>query len=546
MLKRSIVAPVLAGAVALASGGWLVRHEPAHSSTDGAHLFDQVLQYVAATSVDEHSSGELYRMATQGMVEGLGDPHSTYLTAEDYAKLHVQTTGEYAGLGISIGRHDGWITAVGVLPGTPAEHAGIQVGDRLVSVDGRSTEGWMPDEMVRNLRGGDGVPVVVGVQSPGSTAPHDVRMVRREIHVRSVPYSYLMPGGVGYVDLTVFAQTSTAEVRDAVTRLRAQGMRALVLDLRGNPGGLLDEGVSVADLFLPAGKTIVETHARDPRENESFRAQTDEQFAGLPMVVLVDAYTASAAEIVSGALQDHDRALVLGEPSYGKGSVQTLFPLSGGSFLKLTTAKWYTPSGRSIQKAHEADAEDAADDSDDGASADSVQAPIAASAPDTAHRVAFRTDAGRVVYGGGGIVPDVVVLPDTADAVTRAFLAVAQKQATRFNDVVFAYAVQYAHAHPELTPGFAVTEAMRAELAGRLRAAGIDATPEQFRGAAGFLDRRLARDVALARWGQAAAAKREDESDPVLTRAAGLLRASPTQAALFRAARSTPAGAPRG
>jgi carboxyl-terminal processing protease len=528
---RMVIAPLLAVGVAVATGGWLGQRHSRTARGSGEHLFGQVLEYVAATSADAHSPAELYRMATGGMVDVLGDPHSAYLTPEQYARLHVQTTGEYAGLGITIGRHEGWITAVGVLPGTPSDRAGIRVGDRLVAVDGRSTDGWTPEEMVANLRGGEGQAVVLGVRSTPSGPARDVRMVREEIHVRSVPYAYLLGDGIGYANLTVFSQTSTDELRAAVQRLRGEGMRSLVLDLRGNPGGLLDQGVSVADLFLPPGEPIVETRGRDPRENERFAAQTPEAFDGLPVVVLVDDYTASAAEIVAGALQDHDRALVLGAPSYGKGSVQSLFPLSGGSFLKLTTARWYTPSGRSIQKNHPVSSDGGEEDED--AVEETVDTTAAA---DTVRRAVFHTDAGRVVYGGGGIVPDVVVGADTADAASRAFVAAAAKAATRFDDVVFRYGVEYARSHPELPRQFAVTREMRTDLTTRLKAAGIDATPQQFRAAAGLLDRRLAHEVALSRWGSGAAERRDGQTDPVIGRAVRLLRAVPTQEALFRAA----------
>ncbi|MDB4952399.1 MAG: carboxyl-terminal protease [Gemmatimonadetes bacterium] len=542
MIKRTLVAPALVAGVALATGGWLLQRDAALHGADGAtgsRVFDEVLQHVSDEAVDPHSQAELYRMATQGMVEALGDPHSVYLTAEEYARLHQQTTGQYAGLGIYIGKHEGWITAVGVLPESPAERAGVQVGDRLVSVDGKSTEGLNEDQAVKDLRGPAGSSVRILLQRVGSAAPAEVRMVREELHVRSVPYAYLLDDRVGYVQLTVFSQSSTAEVRAAVDSLRGAGMRSLVLDLRGNPGGLLDEGVGVADLFLPAGKPVVETRARDPRENETLAATTPDRYAGIPVAVLVDDFSASAAEIVAGALQDHDRALVLGEPTYGKGSVQTLFPLTAGNYLKLTTARWYTPSGRSIQKDHSKDDEDAsAAGADDGDSAAVVVAPQSAApaVADTAKRVAYRTDAGRVVFGGGGIVPDVIVRPDTADPQVRAFFAAAGKVAGGFSDAVFRYAVEFARAHPDLPRGFAVTPKMRAVLFARLRAAGVDATPRQYAAATPFLDRRLVHQVAAARWGAAAAERRDDESDPVVREALRRLHAAPTQQALLQAA----------
>jgi carboxyl-terminal processing protease len=540
-VKRTLVAPALVAGVALATGGWLVQRGAAsHGSAGGAtgqRVFEQVLELVEREAVDARPDTALFRMATKGMVDALGDPHSVYLTADEYAKLHVQTSGEYAGLGIYIGKHEGWVTAVGVLPESPAERAGVQVGDRLLAVDGRSMQGLSEDQAVKELRGPAGSPVTLRMQRVGSAAPAEVRMTRENLHVRSVPYAYMLGDGVGYVDLTVFSETSTEEVRAAVERLRQQGMRSLVLDLRGNPGGLLDQGVGVADLFLPAGKPIVQTRARDPRENESFTAETGDRFAGLPVAVLVDGYTASAAEIVSGALQDHDRALVVGEPTYGKGSVQTLFPVTAGNYLKLTTAKWFTPSGRSIQKDHPK-TDDSPADGDDGEDADSAAAPAAAppAARATVKRVAYRTDAGRVVYGGGGIVPDVTVRPDTADPQSRAFFAAAGKVAGKFSDALFRYAVEYARSHPGLPRDFAVTPQMRAGLAAALRAAGVDASPQQYAAAARYLDRRLVHQVALSKWGAAEAERRDDATDPVIAEAVRRLRAAPSPQALLGAA----------
>jgi carboxyl-terminal processing protease len=542
-LKRTLVAPALVAGVALATGGWLLQRDGVShgGGATGERVFAQVLELVEREAVDARADTALYRMATKGMVDALGDPHSVYLTEDEYAKLHAQTSGEYAGLGIYIGRHEGWVTAVGVLPESPAERAGVQVGDRLLAVDGHSMEGLSEDQAVKELRGPAGSPVTLRMQRMGAAAPADVRMTRESLHVRSVPYAFMLGEGVGYVDLTVFSQTSTDEVRGAVEHLRQQGMRSLVLDLRGNPGGLLDQGVGVADLFLPAGRTIVQTRARDPRDSESFTAQDADRFAGLPVAVLVDGYTASAAEIVSGALQDHDRALVVGEPTYGKGSVQTLFPLTGGSYLKLTTAKWYTPAGRSIQKDHPK-GEDADAAGADGEAADSADSSAAAApAPaDTAKRTAYRTDAGRVVYGGGGIVPDVTVRPDTADPQARAFFAAAGKVARKFSDAVFRYAVDYARAHPGLPRDFAVTPEMRGALFAALRAAGVDATPRQFAAAAPFLDRRLVHQVALAKWGAAEAERRDDATDPVIAEAVRRLRAAPNPQALLTAASARP------
>ncbi len=539
-LKRTIVAPALVAGVALVSGGWLLQQGVSQNDSvyQRARIFDEVLHYVSARFVDPHPSSELYEMAVEGMLDQLGDPHTTFMSADEYRSLQIQTTGEYGGLGIQISERDGWITAMAILPGTPAERAGVRVGDRIVEIAGQATRGWTDDQAVKVLRGPKGSPIDVKIQRPGMDELIPFRIVRESIHVQSVPYAYLMPGNVGYVNLTVFSETSTDEIRAAVARLQRQGMKSLVLDLRGNPGGLLDQGVQVSDLFLPSGRSIVETRARDPRENETYSSSTPETYGDLPVIVLVDEYSASASEIVAGALQDHDRALVLGTTTYGKGSVQSLFPLSGGNVLKMTTAKWFTPSGRSIQKEErKGDAAATADTTIGGDGNPMVQ--------DTAARKAYRTGGGRVVYGGGGIVPDLIVRPDTATEAEKEFFRAAAKGGSKFNNVLFRYSIEYARTHPQLRPDFTVTPEMRRAFFEGLRTEGVEVTWEQFQAATRFIDARMVDEIATAKFGRPVAAERDDAHDRALQEALRLARAAPNQAALFRAAQGarTAAGA---
>jgi carboxyl-terminal processing protease len=528
-LKRTVIAPALVAGVALVSGGWLLQQGVGgqQSVYQRAQIFDEVLRYVQTRYVDEHSDGDLYQKAIEGMLHELGDPHTVFMTADEYAQLHLQTSGEYGGLGIQIAPREGYITAVGVLPGTPAERAGIRVGDQLLEIDGKDARGWTDDFAVKVLRGAVGTPVRLKVRRVGVDQPMSFSITREEIHVRSVPYAYMAAPGVGYVDLTVFSQSSTQELRAAIDSLRAAGARKLVLDLRGNPGGLLDQGVAVSDLFLRRGQAIVETRSRDPQESETFRATSDEAY-NLPMVVLVDPYSASAAEIVAGALQDHDRALVVGNTSYGKGSVQSLFRLSGGNFLKMTTGKWYTPVGRSIQKPFRAQ------DADPEADPDSVTADTAQT--DTARRRPYRTDAGRTVLGGGGIVPDVIVKPDTTTLAERALITAVSKKAGVFNDVMMRYAVEYERRAPNLARNFQITPEMHRELFNRLHAAGVELTWEQFEAGRRLIDARLVNEISVSRFGPSAAAQRNDVDDRTLQQALRLLQGADSQAALFQAA----------
>jgi carboxyl-terminal processing protease len=536
-LKRTVLGPALVAGVAFVSGGWLLQrgvHEQA-GSFQNARLFDEVLQAISSRYVDEHPNADLYRMAIEGMLRELGDPHTTFMTAEEYNNLRIQTTGEYGGLGIEIDVRDGWITVVSPLPDSPAERAGVQAGDRIVEVEGQATQGWTTQQAVNVLRGPKGQAVQIRIARTGVDEPIPFRIVRDEIHIQSVRAAYLLGDGVGLVQLSVFSETSTEELTNAVEQLKRQGMTRLILDLRGNPGGLLDQGISVSDMFLRRGAAISETRSRDPRETRTFRAARGESVADVPMVVLVDGASASASEIVAGALQDNDRALVVGMTSFGKGSVQTLYPLSGGNFLKLTTGRWYTPVGRSIQKDHVRNGDPMALlDGDEAITPDGTPVEPA----DTAARQPFRTSGGRVVYGGGGIVPDLIVRPDTVTTAERDFYTAASRAGSAYADVIFRLTVDYARQNPNLRQDFQITPTMRREFFNRLRAANVDVTEQQFQAAQRLIDRDLTWELALHKFGRPAAIQRRNQESTAVRAAYDLLRAAPNQQALFQQAQA--------
>jgi len=521
-IKRSILAPLLVAVLALASGGWLLQKGGTQEQNVyfQARLFEEVLHHVSDRFVDPQEPAELYRKAIDGLLYELGDPHTTLMTPKDYEQLRVQTEGEYGGLGIQIDIRDGWVTVIAPLRDTPAERAGLQAGDRIVEVDGESTRGWSVDEAVDRLRGPKGKPVSLRVVRSGVDEPIPFRIVRDEIRVPSVALAYMIEDGIGYVALSVFSETSTRDLKAAIDDLRAKGMKRLVLDLRNNPGGLLDQGVSVSDLFLEEGKVVVETRSRIPAQNQKFRATGADEYPGMPIVVLVDEGSASASEIVAGALQDHDRAVVLGRTTFGKGSVQTLFPLSGGNHLKLTTARWYTPSGRSIQKPY----------------ARGLVSNGAASADSTAARPEYRTAGGRVVYGGGGIRPDVIVENDTLTTAEQVFVRSLQRHGSKYRDAVFAYAVAYVREHPELRPDFRVTPAMLDGLYAELLEAGVDVPRSEYDQASRLVSRNLAVEITRAKWGSAEVQRRLNAEDPWVRLAADLLKQADDIRGLFAAA----------
>jgi carboxyl-terminal processing protease len=521
-IKRTLMAPVLVAGVAMATGGWFLQRGIGEERNiyANARLFEDVLRFVSENFVDAKQPGELYQMAIEGMLGELGDPHTALMPARDYERLRMQTQGEYGGIGIQIDRRGGWITVIAPLPGTPGARAGLQTGDQIVEVNGESTRDWDTDMAVSQLRGPRGSKVRISIARPGVDQPIPLEITREEIQINAVPSAYMMEGNIGYVEMVSFAETSTAELRDAIQRLRSEGATGVILDLRRNPGGLLEQGATVADLFLNRGQVIVETKGRAQNQNHRMVARTADQFPGLPIVVLVEPSSASASEIVAGALQDHDRALVLGRTTYGKGSVQTLYPLSGQNWLKITTARWYTPVGRSIQKPYGIDAHPV--ELDDGAA---VQ--------DTMARPEYQTDGGRTVFGGGGIHPDLLVAPDTLTLTERAYRQAIIRLVTEFRAAQTAMAVSIIRTNPQLQPGFVVTPAMRELYFRELQRRGVVEERAVFDAAQRIVDQEIGREVTYSKWGEQAATQRLNAEDAQVRAAAGLLRRANSPQSLF-------------
>jgi carboxyl-terminal processing protease len=529
-ISRTTAAPLMVAAIALVTGGWFLQQGASQSDNVyfQANLFNEVLHQVQEKFVDQKSPSDLYKMAIDGMLDKLGDPHTSFMSSEDYGKLMVQTSGEYGGVGMEIGQRDGWITVIAPLPGTPAERAGLQAGDRVVEIEGKSTRNMADDDAVKLLRGPRGTPVNFKVSREGMSEPAPYRIVREEIRLRSVPAAYMVDNSIGYAELTSFSERSTDELRKALNELKGQGMKGLILDLRRNPGGLLDQGIFIADMFLDRGDAIAETRGRVANQNQKAVAVDPDEYPNLPIVVLVGPGSASAAEILAGALQDHDRALVLGRTSFGKGSVQQLIPLANRNYLKMTTARWFTPSGRSIQRPYGIGAAHAGEEVEDSTIATN----------DTTKKPAFKTDGGRVVYGGGGIHPDLLVNPDTLTLKEKAFYEAAQKQAQLYRTAAFNYAAHYARANPGLKVDFVVTDAMVNEFYGTLTKAGVKIDRETFDGARKAVAQDLGLEIAYSKWQQEGWRKRSNMSAPEINVAAQLLRKSTSPQSLFTAASS--------
>lgn len=310
-------------------------------------LFEGVREVVGQYYVEPIDSDSLALAGANGVLRYLGDPHSGVLDPRDFAAFRENTRGEYGGIGTQIEVRSNQLTVVAPLPGEAAERAGVRAGDEVIAVDSRSTRGWSAQDAVHVLRGEAGSDVVLTVRRGSDTLEIPVR--REHVRINAVGVSGMIADQIGYVALDAFSMRAADEIAEAIDSLVEDGARAIVLDLRGNPGGLLDQGIAVANLFLPKGTLIAETRGRSAESTESFHAREDARYPNLPLAVVVNGTTASAAEIVAGALSDHGRAHVYGERTYGKGSVQTLFPLPTGHVIKLTTARWYTPAGRSLE-----------------------------------------------------------------------------------------------------------------------------------------------------------------------------------------------------
>ena len=346
-MKKAFVIGSLLFVLTLSLGGTVASKGTESGATyEQLRLFTEVLSIVQSQYVDEVPPKELIYSAIKGTLRGL-DPHSSFLDPESYREMQVETSGSFGGLGIEITLRDDILTVVTPIEATPAYRAGLQPGDRIIKIDGLVSKDMQLADAVKRMRGKPGTKVTLGIMREGFTEPRDFELTREQIRVHSVR-NHDLGNGIAYIKLRQFQEQTPGDLSSALEKFAKNGMKALVLDLRNNPGGLLTAAVEVTEEFVDDGKLVVYTQGRVRNQNMRFSAHAKKSYPTLPMVVLVNQGSASASEIVAGALQDWGRAIVVGTQTFGKGSVQTIIPLSDGSGLRLTTAKYFTPKGRSI------------------------------------------------------------------------------------------------------------------------------------------------------------------------------------------------------
>jgi len=517
MRARAIVASLLFGS-ALGAGGWWVSQDraevpalaPVAEPVAGARLFEQVYRYIATQYVDSLPLDSLYRKAVAGMVFELNDPYSAFLPENRTRRLNEQMGGAgYSGVGINVDIRDGWATVIEPFPGAPAERAGIQSGDRIIAVDGESTVLRTEEEVASMLRGEPGSMVQFTVERFG-VHRFTVNVKRQTVVRPAVPRVVMISPQVGYIDLNVFNANSSAEVRVALDSLNKLGAHGVVLDLRGNPGGLLEQGAAVAELFLDPPARIVELRGRPGTPPDAMVDREPQWWPKFAVAVLIDRNSASASEIVAGALQDNDRAIIVGQTSFGKGSAQSVFPMTTGGALRITTSRWYTPLGRSISPLV------------DTSLALNAESATGRAGEDPA-RPRFTTAMGRTVLGGGGVVPDVFAGDSVPNLPVLAFARALGVSGVQYRDALARVALVFKERQAFSDPLQPVTREMVNAIWDELVRRKVVVPRSVFDAAAPWIARALGYEAARVSFGPDAEFRRRAQDDAIIARALRLL-----------------------
>jgi carboxyl-terminal processing protease len=525
-------------------------------------VLNKVLKELQDEYVIKVSTDSLIVGAIDGMIDVLHDPHTDYMNKTDYAALLESTKGEFSGIGATIGRRNDQIMIISPLEGNPAHRAGLLPGDVILEVDGVSTEGKSVDMVVKDIRGEPGTSVVLTIQRAMIDEAFDVTITRAIIKLEAVPYFGMVSENIGYIYLRNFSVSADIELKKAIDTLFAMGANKLIFDLRLNAGGLLNEGLRVSELFLPKGQEIVGTKGRNERA-QVYSSQKNYPYGDFPMVTLVDGGSASASEIVAGALQDWDRSLIIGTTTFGKGSVQNIVTFEDSTALKLTTARWYTPSGRSIDKPVDWEGLDGRVIASQQRIVDKLKSELAALKMDAKtegeksilskiennlydiedgiyephidstrlHEKKEFTTLGalkRTVYGEGGITPDIIVQPAR---ISRLETEIVTK------GLSFDFVVKYTAEHKDIGKDFQISDAVLKEFAAYLLKQGVEFTEVEFYDIKSEIQTRLKQDLFTNLWGIKEGYRIRVADDPLVQRAVALLKEVTVPQDLFRRAR---------
>jgi len=465
-MKKKTTAMIVFAAAVLTVVGWAfnwgvgVGADYVHEIRKNIEVFGLVYQEISKKYVQPVDPDKFMKAGINGMLNTL-DPYTVLIEQEANSHLQIITTGKYGGLGMRIGSRDGWPTVVDQpFEDDPAGKAGIREGDRIVEINGESTKGVSINEVANRLRGEIGTAVSIKIGREGEPEPLEFRLIRAEITVLDVSYSGIInkEEGVGYIKLSGFSKNAGYEIQQAITALKQQGLKSVILDLRNNPGGLLDAAVAVSENFVKKGDLVVSTKGRMEGSAKEYRSDKEPVWGTEPLIVLVNQASASASEIVAGAIQDLDRGVIIGAPTFGKGLVQTVVPITREAALKITTAKYYIPSGRLIQKseqlAHNREQSVIAEGEADGESNEANNHAVAETSLSEDSTKMYRTRNGREMHGGGGIKPDV--------RVDSPLLSNYEAQLIR-KSMMFHFALTYANQHRDLPRDFKVDETILGE-----------------------------------------------------------------------------------
>ena len=501
--RRTLVAIVSFFAVCAVAGSILERRVGAQSSQEESQLRDSLKSFTDVYAIVEQNYAEpitgdkadevIYDGAIPGMLQVL-DPHSHFYDPKAYAHLREDQRGHYYGVGMMIEQQNNKVYVLTPYEDTPSFRAGIHPGDLISAIDGKSTDGWNSDQVAKALKGPKGTHVQVTMVRYGQAKPLVFDLVRDEIPHPSIDIKYEIRPGIGYIHLTQFTETTGQEMEDAINGFG--NLKGLLLDLRENPGGLLSQAVDVCDHLLAKGQTIVSQRGR-AYSDQNYTATHGNGGKTFPIVVLVDRNTASAAEIVSGALQDHDRALIVGETTFGKGLVQTVYNLSENSGLALTTYHYYTPSGRLIQRNYE------------GVSLYDYYNHAGALGANSNNREVKLTDSGRTVYGGGGIAPDEKIEAPKNNRF---------QDELAYKDVFFHFAPVYMATH-SVDKNFQSDNAVMAEFKKFLTSQDVEFTDEDIDGVADWIKAHIEKDMVTIQFGQREGLRSMADWDPMVQKA---------------------------